>query len=780
MLSILPRLKAALMGRYDVEREIGAGGMAAVFLARDVKHDRPVAIKVLHPMLVAVQHSRRFLTEVHVTANLQHPNVLALYDSGEVDGLVYYVMPYVEGESLRVRLARTGPLPLAEALPILEEVADALAYAHERGIVHRDIKPENILLNRGHALVADFGVAKAIDIPEEISTRTGEGLAVGTPAYMSPEQAIGQRGTGPRGDLYALGLVAFEVITGRHPFDATTPTGLIAAHLQTPAPRLSSRIRECPPALDDLVARLLAKKPDDRPADAASVRHALRDIARGGGRRPRGKLTATLVGMLLLAAAVIWYRGRDRASSPDGVTAPRSLAVLPLTRIGGDSSGDYFGDGIADELISTLGRLPGLRVASRTSSFALKGKTSDLRTIGQRLGVQTVLEGSVQRSENRVRVIARLVDVESDAQLWTGTYDGTASDIFAMQDSVVRAIAGALQFSLSGTAVRSTSQGTADPVAHDLHLRGRHFLGQRTAPSLTLAIQNFNDAIGRDSSYADAWAGLATAYAMSAPFAGAEPRTVFPKARLAADRALVLDSTAANAHTARAVIAMFYEWDLPLARREFEQSLALNPSDAEAHLFSYWLEAMEGRMAEARKQVETASKLDPLSVVVTMRVGTLAWFEGRYRDAEAAIRRALQLDSTFHMARSELSIVLMDQGKRQAARAVLPPPEEIQPGSVESAFPAVVRAALGDTAGARRTLAAIEALSAQRYVATDLRALAMLALGDRRGALDQLEMAYDERAFTMIFIGIYPPWRVLRNEPRFQALLAKLGLPPMS
>ncbi|HKP28241.1 MAG TPA: protein kinase, partial [Gemmatimonadales bacterium] len=626
---------------------------------------------------------------------------------------------------------------------------------------------------------ADFGVAKAADIPDEISTVTGEGLAVGTPAYMAPEQALNQVNVGPRTDLYALGLVAFESITGRHPFDATTPTGLIAAHLSTPAPRLSTRIKDCPPALDDLVARLLAKKPEARPSDAAGVRQALREIARGDGRRPRVKLTATLVGVLILAAAFAWSRGRDKATGTAAASSSqRSLAVLPLTRIGGDSTEDYFGDGIADELISTLGRLPGLRVASRTSSFAFKGKTSDLRSIGSQLGVQTVLEGSIQRSENRVRVIARLVDVESDAQLWTGTYDGTTRDVFAMQDSVVKAIAGALQFSLSGGPVRMETPTTADPEAHDLFLRGRHFLSRRNTASLALAIRYFSDAIGRDSAYSQAWAGLATAWAMSAPFAGGKPREVFPRALQAAERALALDSTAADAHTARAVIAMFYEWDLPLAGREFARSVALNPSDAETRLFYHWYLATQHRMAEARSQIESASKLDPLSVIVATRVGTLAWIEGRNADAEVALKKALQLDSTFHMAKTELAAVLLARGKRDEARSMLPPRSEFLPGATESAWPAMVRMALGDTAGARRMLVELQALGEQRYVTADLVASVRLALGDKVGALDDFERAAEERAFPLILVGVYPVYNSLASEPRFKALLARLGLPP--
>jgi serine/threonine-protein kinase len=489
-----------------------------------------------------------------------------------------------------------------------------------------------------------------------------------------------------------------------------------------------------------------------------------------------------MVGGLILVAALVWARSRDRAGqgAASADPGPRSLAVLPLTRIGGDSTDDYFGDGIADELISTLGRLPGLRVASRTSSFALKGQTGDLRAIGQRLGVRTVLEGSIQRSRDRIRVIARLVDVESDAQLWTGTYDGTARDVFAMQDSVVRAIAGALQFSLSGGPPGgAAARGSSDPEAHDLFLRGRHFLSRRTPSSLALAVRMFSDAIARDSTYSQAWAGLATAWAMSGPFAGGNPHEVFPQARRAAERALALDSTTAEAHTARAVIAFFYEWDLQKTEAEFRRSIALNPSEAESHLFYFWYLGTQNRMAEAREQIETAAKLDPLSVIVQTRVGTVAWVQGRNADAERELRKALQLDSTFHMAKGELAAVLLASGKREAARAVLPPPEELLVGSVESGWPAQVRVALGDTAGARRSLAALTRMARTQYVSADLVAMVKLALGDVAGALDELERAERERAFTLILVGFYPPFHALKGEPRYQRLLARLGLPPV-
>ena len=356
-----------------------------------------------------------------------------------------------------------------------------------------------------------------------------------------------------------------------------------------------------------------------------------------------------------------------------------------------------------------------------------------------------------------MRVIARLVDVPGDKQLWTGTYDGTTRDVFAMQDSVVRAIAGALQFSLSGTSMGEAGRSTRDPAAHDLFLRGRHFLSRRTPSSLALAVRSFTEAIARDSAYSEAWAGLATALAMSAPFAGARPHDVFPEARKAADRALALDSTAADAHMARAVIAMFYEWDLATANREFERSIALNPSDAEARLFYFWLLAMQNRTAEARTQVETAARLDPLSVIVTTRVGTFAWFEGRHDDAETQFRRALQLDSTFYMARAELPTVLLAAGKRNAARAALPAPDELLVGTSESAWPVAVRVALGDTAGARHTLATLTRLAGERYVAKDLLATVRLSLGDTSEALDLWSRPRTNERFPSYWSGSIRP-----------------------
>jgi tetratricopeptide (TPR) repeat protein len=315
-------------------------------------------------------------------------------------------------------------------------------------------------------------------------------------------------------------------------------------------------------------------------------------------------------------------------------------------------------------------------------------------------------------------------------------------------------------------------------MAHDLFLRGRWFLSRRNAASLEVAIRSFTRAIARDSGYAPAYAGLATAYAMSAPFAGRRPHEVFPLARAAAERALSLDSTAADAHMARAVIAMFYDWDWKTAAAEFERSIALNPSDAEARLFYAWYLVTRHRMADARAQLDTATALDPLSVIITARVGTLAWFEGRYADAETQFRKALELDPTFYLARTELPTVLMSQGKREAARAALPLPEDVQPGTSESGWPAGVRVALGDTAGARRSLAALTDLASRRYVSPDVMAIVMVALGDYPGALDQLDRAVEEHSFTVIFVGTYPPFRALAGDPRFQRVLATIGLPP--
>ncbi len=419
MSDLAGRLEVALTGRYAIERELGHGGTALVFLGRDPKHERVVAIKVLRPELAVALGAERFLREIKLTARLNHPHILPLLDSGEAAGFLYYVMPYVEGESLRDRLVREPQLPVEEALIIAREVADALEYAHQQGVVHRDIKPENILISAGHAVVADFGIARAIQAAGA-QTVTQTGMLLGTPAYMSPEQAAGESELDGRSDIYSLGCVLYEMWAGAPPFTGLTAQAVIAMRFTHRPPEVSS-VRDGVPVWGSrAVARALARDPAERYATAAQ-----------------------------LAAALI----APEPGSPAEREAPtdKSIAVLPFTNMSSDPEIEYFGDGIAEEIINALAQLPGLRVAGRSSAFSFKGKREDLRVIGDKLSVGTVLEGSVRKAGAQLRITAQLVNVADGYHLWSERFDREPEDVFAIQEEIARTIAERLQVSLAGS-----------------------------------------------------------------------------------------------------------------------------------------------------------------------------------------------------------------------------------------------------------------------------------------------------------------------------------------
>ncbi|HRZ10016.1 MAG TPA: serine/threonine-protein kinase, partial [Gemmatimonadales bacterium] len=419
------RLTAALSDRYRIERELGEGGMATVYLAHDVRHDRKVALKVLKPELAAAVGGDRFLREIRIAANLSHPHIVPLYDSGRIEGpspVLYYVMPYIEGESLGGRLRRDGGLPLEEGVQILREVADALAFAHERGIVHRDIKPENVMLTGGHAVVTDFGVAKAVSESAGDGGLTTAGMAVGTPAYMAPEQVAADPATDHRADIYALGTLAYELLAGRTPFTGLTPQGFLAAQIVTTPEPVSQHRRDCPPSLETLVMRCLAKEPGDRWQTAAEIRAECDRMTRtSGDHAPVSVHAETSVG----------------------------IVVLPFVNQSPDPENEFFSDGLTEELITDLARVKALRVISRTSSMQLKGTSKGIRAIGRELGVGHVLEGSVRKAGNALRITAQLIDAQTDAQLWSEKYSGTLEDVFDLQERVSRAIVAALHVTLS-------------------------------------------------------------------------------------------------------------------------------------------------------------------------------------------------------------------------------------------------------------------------------------------------------------------------------------------
>jgi serine/threonine-protein kinase len=545
----------------------------------------------MRPDLAATLGSARFLQEIRLCARLQHPHILAVLDSGTVgqgDGgteRLWFTMPFVEGESLRARMAREGRLPLADALRIAREVADGLHYAHQHGVIHRDIKPENILLSGSHALVADFGIARALAADEERDDRLTEtGTTLGTPHYMSPEQAAGERTLDARSDIYSLGCVLYEMLAGEPPFTGPNPQAILAKRLTGPAPDLGT-VREIPPAVDRAVGRALARIPGDRFATAADFAADLEPTAQPAVAPPpapretlRGwparalALAAVLAIVLLVGRAVL---GRDGSS---GRPPLASAAVLPFVDLSPGKDQEYFSDGLTEELITSLSQVEGLRVAARTSSFQFKGGSADVREVGRRLDVGAVIEGSVRKSGNRMRIAAQLVNASDGYQLWSQAYDRELTDVFTVQEEIARAIVAALRVKLGvaeGAALSAAP--TRDVEAYDLYLKGRFAWNQRTAAAMTEAVKYLEQAVARDSGFARAWAALADAYILLVPYAGASRETTWPKARTAAQRALALDSTLAEAHTALAYGTMIYAWDWPAAEACFGRAFAADP-----------------------------------------------------------------------------------------------------------------------------------------------------------------------------------------------------------
>ena len=591
MPDVLTRIQAALADHYRIERELGRGGMATVYLAEDRKHHRPVAVKILHPELASNVGSDRFLREIEIAARLNHPHILTLIDSGESDGLLYYVMPYVEGESLRERLRRQGRLPLDEALGITKQVASALSYAHQRGVVHRDIKPENLLLHEGGAIVTDFGIARAVESGAAgqrgggaVEKLTQTGMSIGTPAYMSPEQAAGAQEVDGRSDLYSLACVLYEMLVGEPPFTGPSSQAVIARRFSETAPSLHSASTTVPEAVARAVAKALAREPADRFATAAQFVQALES--------PAGASQPTDLGAVHPAAG------------------PRSIAVLPFTDMSADRDQEYFADGVTEEIINALTKIRALRVASRSSAFAFKGKSLDVRRIGEQLNATTVLEGSVRKVGKRLRITAQLISAADGYHLWSERYDREMEDIFAVQDDIAERVAETLRVVLSEDERRAMEiTPAADFRAYDYYLRGRELVSQHRRKAYQHALEMFARAIEVDPGYARAYAGMADCYSLLYHYLAATEANL-QHAEEASRKALELDPDSAEAHASRGhVLALATRY--PEARAEFEIAIGLAPTLFEPHYLYARACWAEGAMLEAAQHFEDASRVRP-------------------------------------------------------------------------------------------------------------------------------------------------------------------------
>jgi serine/threonine protein kinase/Flp pilus assembly protein TadD len=610
---VLDRLEKALSDKYEIQRELGRGGMATVYLAQDRKHDRAVALKVLHPELSSSLGPDRFLREIKVAARLNHPHILPLHDSGEASGFLYYVMPYVEGESLRSRLNRAGKLPLDEALYLARGIAGALDYAHRQRVVHRDIKPENIMLHEGEAMVMDFGIAKAVSVAAG-DTLTQTGMMVGTPAYVSPEQAAGEGEIDGRSDQYSLACMLYEVLSGQKAFVGSSAQSVLSKRFTDPVPSLRKVEPNVPDEINEAVAKAMSKEPGERYTTSGEF-----------------------------AKALIWPKAStpsDQTTVKPQAAAVKSIAVLPFADMSAERENGYFTDGMAEEIINALTTIKALRVASRTSSFAFKGTTEDIRQVGKKLDVATVLEGSVRKAGNKLRITAQLVNVADGYQLWSQRYDRDMEDVFAIQDEIAQNIVKALRVILSEDEKRAIEQvPTANVEAYDCYLRGRQFFHQFRKQSIEFARQMFNKAIEIDPTYALAYAGVADCCSvLYTNFDSTEANLA--NADTASRRALELAPQLAEAHVARG-LAVSLLGQYAEAETEFETAMGLNPQlfDA-AYMYGRGLVA-QGKFDKAIKILERAAELRPEDYVVPEFLGAAYARLGRTADSQRAYRRAL-------------------------------------------------------------------------------------------------------------------------------------------
>lgn len=744
-----------LSGRYRLERELGRGGMAVVHLARDLKHDRPVAVKVLRPELTASIGAERFLREIGIVAKLAHPHVLPLYDSGEDRAQIFYVMPFVEGESLRERLIRETQLPLADVVRITREVAGGLGYAHGLGVVHRDIKPENILLSAGHGIIADFGIARAVSEAGG-DDLTGTGIAIGTPDYMSPEQAGGDARVDARTDIYALGCVLYEMLTGEPPFRAATVQATLARHSMAPVPRIHTVRNTVPPEIDEVVACALAKVPADRFASAAEFAEAL-------------------------DGAVAQHTGSAISVAVPAAPRTSSIAVLPFLNMSGDPDNEFLSDGITEEIIQTLAKVDGIHVVARTSAFVFKNTQADIRSIGEALNVATILEGSVRRAGNRIRVNAQLINAQDGFEVWTDRYQRQLDDVFELQDDIAKAIVEALHVKLLDERPLASS-GTSNFEAYELYLRGRYLWNKRTDHDLQRSVELMLGALAKDANFPLAHSGLADAYTIMGIYGLRPPGEVMPLAEEAADRALQIEPRNPEALTSRACVKGMYHWAWSEAERDFNDSIAHNPKYATAHQwYAVHCLAPQGRFVDAHNALRRARELDPLSAVVHASRGVVYYYERKYERALAEYQRVFDIDPTFGLAHYFAGLAYERTAHYEEALAAFQ--QAVQhSGNTPETIAAVghVHAVSGNRSAADERLAELTALSQQRYVSPVLIALIYTGLGDTASAIDWLQKGLGLRATEMAWLGVRPVFDPLRPHPEFRSLLETVRLLPVA
>jgi serine/threonine protein kinase/Tfp pilus assembly protein PilF len=740
------------IGHFQIEQEIGRGGMGIVYLARDITLGRPVAVKCLPPELLADRTIRaRLEREARLLALLSHPNIAAIHERiDETEGTTYLILEYVPGPTLADRIAG-GSLGLEEALSVACQTAGALAAAHEHGIIHRDLKPGNIKITpEGEVKVLDFGLAKAIQEAKsqgQHSTITEPGRVMGTPAYMSPEQTAGDP-VDHRTDIWSLGVVVYEMLTGTLPFQGATQQALTHSILQGEPKRLTRLRRDAPMDLERMLSRMMQKDHLKRPESMKTVVEELQAMR------------------------------RDTVTDASTSNRPPSIAVLPFVNMSADPDQEYFCDGMAEEVINALTQIPDLRVIARTSAFFYKGKDANIREIGRELDVATILEGSVRKAGNRLRITAQLIDTAGGHHLWSERYDRDMDDVFAIQDEITLAIVDQLKPKLLGGVKAQVAERQAvEPDVYDLYLRGLHFRADFNPEAVPKAIRYFQQAIERDPTYAPAYAGLAVAYCLPPLFGQMLPAEAIPRAKEMALKALHIDEGLPEAHAALGFFKTYYEWDWTGAQQSYERAIELNPGYAAAHRWYAMHLFQRGRTNEAVAEIEKALHLDPLSVDTNRQCVSIYSFARQYDRALEAAQRALELDASAPFIHQGIGTAYGVKSMYEEALAEFEKEKEISKGRYgwPEALCAWIYFLSGQPDKAREECDRLLARSKQQYVSPFLLACAHWCTGQDAEGFEWADRAFEEHDPWLCFIR-YCVMENIRSDPRYRALLRRMNL----